>query len=232
MFKKISILIFYFYLNFSFSQSIICEYIFTPNIKYINEKIKSKDSSAVYKNININAFSNIKYILHHSNNNSIFFSSSNNLLFDNIEFSDNDIYKNTKISDFTSITFKDFKNKNSLQREYILDKKFIIVDSLQKYNWVVKNEIKNINGIECQLATTVDCFNNNIEAWFTLSVPISNGPSIYHDLPGLIIEINSKDFTFNLSKLKFFKKLIDIKFDEKGKNINQSDFVKLLNEKM
>jgi GLPGLI family protein len=56
-------------------------------------------------------------------------------------------------------------------------------------NWKIDSEIKEVNGIKCQLATT-NFGGREYEAWFSLDIPASLGPYKFIGLPGLIISIN------------------------------------------
>ena len=74
--------------------------------------------------------------------------------------------------------------------------------------------------------------NNNIIAWYTLDIPISNGPGNYHGLPGLIVEIDCEMFNFCLKSFKVFKSNTVLIFSEKGQIIDQKDFVSLFFNKI
>jgi GLPGLI family protein len=233
--KHFMIFVFYFAINQIYSQtnhSIFCEYYFIPNMSSFFDSEKQKDSTSLYAKVDHKSLGSIKYNLIQSKYKSMFFSTSDENIFDDVKFNDDDLFTNIKLSEITSITFKDFKNYSSLQREYIFDKKFIIKDSLLIYNWKMINEERLINGLKCLKATTIDCFNNMITAWYSLDFPISNGPSIYHGLPGLIVEIQSKNFSYHLSKINIIKEINELKFEEKGHVVKQNEFVEIFNRKM
>lgn len=219
--------------NISFSQTVIIDYVF--NSGYLNEKDSVQSNSkeeSIYDNLNLKLLNSLKYQLVHSDNKSIFLSSENSSIFQDVEDDVTMDLDNFKISKFTSVVYKDFSQNKILQREYILDKQFIIDDSLNSYKWIFLDEEKIINGIKCKLARSVDVFGTNIHAWFSLDFPIPNGPSIYHGLPGLIIQIESEKFSFYLTSIKIVKSKTDISFTEKGEYINQVDFVELLFKKL
>lgn len=56
-------------------------------------------------------------------------------------------------------------------------------------SWKLINETKKIEGYNCQKATTY-FGGRKWEAWFTLDIPIQDGPYIFGKLPGLIIKLN------------------------------------------
>ncbi len=60
----------------------------------------------------------------------------------------------------------------------------------QKLNfaWKLISETKKIQGYNCQKAT-LDYGGRSWEAWFTKEIPIQDGPYIFNNLPGLIIQI-------------------------------------------
>jgi len=57
------------------------------------------------------------------------------------------------------------------------------------FSWDVQDEIKDINGYNCQKAL-VNFGNRFWEAWFTVDIPISDGPYKFNGLPGLIVAIH------------------------------------------
>ena len=60
------------------------------------------------------------------------------------------------------------------------------------FSWTITGSKKTISGYETQLATCV-FRGRSYEAWFTPSIPISAGPSLFGGLPGLILELRSVD---------------------------------------
>ena len=72
-----------------------------------------------------------------------------------------------------------------------------------------------------------------ITAWYTLDVPINQGPDKYWGLPGLILEINEGNTTILCSKIVInAKEKKEIKMPKKGKVVTQEDFDKISIEKM
>lgn len=233
MFKKLIIVVIFFCSIHGFGQTIIVDYVF--NSKYLMRKdslADSKNKETLFSKLNFQLLNSLKYKLIHSNNKSIFFSPEEALVFDNIEFEEGVEFKNTSISSMASVTYKDFLNTHTLQREYILDKAFVIDDLLNQYKWVILPGQKKINGFNCKLAKTWDVFGVEIFAWYSDSVPIVNGPSIYHGLPGLIFQIYSENFDFELISIKYLKDNANIAFTEEGEFIKQDEFVKLLKRKL
>ncbi|WHF51932.1 GLPGLI family protein [Chryseobacterium gotjawalense] len=55
-------------------------------------------------------------------------------------------------------------------------------------SWKLLNETKKIQGYNCQKAITY-FGNRKWEAWFTAEIPIQDGPYIFGNLPGLIIQM-------------------------------------------
>jgi len=73
----------------------------------------------------------------------------------------------------------------------LLNKQYVIQDSLVCQNWKIKNDMKEIAGHICMNASFYDTVKGKeIIAWFALDLPIPIGPDRYCGLPGMILEIN------------------------------------------
>ncbi len=92
--------------------------------------------------------------------------------------------------------------------EELMGKRFIIMDTLPQYDWKLTSETKKIGQYNCQKAIytkIIDAkkFSSDMEkmettrdtiettAWFTMDIPVNNGPNNYHGLPGLILEVKT-----------------------------------------
>lgn len=64
---------------------------------------------------------------------------------------------------------------------------YAIRESLEKINWTIEKETKQLLGYTCQKATGI-CKGRNYIAWFTTDIPASFGPWKLQGLPGLILE--------------------------------------------
>ena len=72
-----------------------------------------------------------------------------------------------------------------------------------------------------------------ITAWYTLDIPVSNGPADYWGLPGLILEVSQGDTTMLCTKIVMNPKdAVEIKSPTKGKVVTQSEFDDIFEEKM
>jgi len=116
---------------------------------------------------------------------------------------------------------------------YAFDKKVILVDSILPEDWLITNESKMVNGEKVYKAVLQrKSYSNNqkIIAWFNPNIPFSYGPLGYNGLPGMIIEISTKDFRIFAKAIKFSKKDIVIKFPTKGEFLTQEKYQKLAAE--
>lgn len=73
----------------------------------------------------------------------------------------------------------------------------------------------------------------DIEAWYTLQVPVSTGPAEYHGLPGLILEVSAGNMTMLCSKVVINpEETIEIQAPNKGKEITKADYQATVRTKM
>lgn len=96
------------------------------------------------------------------------------------------------------VIYKDFENNEIKVNFTVNGTKRSIEDSIRKFNWELHNEKKVILGYSCKKATTVSFtigFNQNITAWYSEALSISDGPSHFNGLPGLILELETDDIT-------------------------------------
>ncbi|MBT8257262.1 MAG: GLPGLI family protein [Bacteroidia bacterium] len=154
------------------------------------------------------------------------------------------LYKNTKDGRFT--------NQNE-----VFGKVFLIKDELDKDDWVLTNETKNIGDYTCYKATrtreaevitggisvngdkdmdemeSTHTEEVTVTAWYTPDIPVNNGPARYQGLPGLILEINDGPVSILCSKIVLNPEK-QTKIDEptKGKVVNQEKFDEIMEKKM
>lgn len=72
-----------------------------------------------------------------------------------------------------------------------------------------------------------------IEAWYTLQIPVSHGPAEYWGLPGLILEVSAGNTTILCSKIVMnAQEKIKIEAPDKGKEITKSEYHETISKKM
>ena len=147
--------------------------------------------------------------------------------------------------------YKNLKEKRFANKTEIMGKPFLVKDSLSNYNWELTSETKNIGNYTCYKATftrEVEIINMSLvndepkeiaekktvvtTAWYTTQVPISNGPSDYQGLPGLILEINDGKTIIVCTEI-IMNPSEEIKIIEpkKGKVVTQAKYEKISEEK-
>jgi len=72
-----------------------------------------------------------------------------------------------------------------------------------------------------------------VEAWYTLQIPLKHGPAEYWGLPGLILEVSAGNTTILCSEIVINpKEKITIEAPDKGKEINKQDYRSTVQGKM
>jgi len=87
---------------------------------------------------------------------------------------------------------KDFKHNKNIIQDYAKGI-YQYEEKHFKFDWKLENETKEILGYVCQKALT-EYRGRKYIAWYSKDLPMNNGPYVFQDLPGLIMEIgDSKD---------------------------------------
>ena len=156
------------------------------------------------------------------------------------------------------VLYKNLKENRSAEKTDIQGKTFLVKDDLVKYDWKMTGETKNIGNYTCYKAvyetettkmnismtnTTGDKRDDDIKeeekkekvvvtAWYTLDVPINNGPENYWGLPGLILEVNDGTTTTVCTEIVLNpSKKIEIKEPTKGKVVNRKKYGEISRKK-
>lgn len=149
------------------------------------------------------------------------------------------------------IYFKKLRERRFAEKTEIMGKIFLIKDSLPNQAWQLTSETKNIGNYTCFKATfTKEVENVSISmengesketkktekivttAWYTPQIPISNGPTFYQGLPGLILEINDGKTTIVCTEIIINpSEKITIHEPDKGKVVTQAEYDKISDEK-
>jgi GLPGLI family protein len=143
------------------------------------------------------------------------------------------------------VVFHDFTNSRKIEQREMMDKKFIIEDSIRKLNWKLSDETATYLGHLCHKATaqrfgqrtqmTMDngkmerkLVNDTTEmvAWFTTDIPVSAGPEVQGQLPGLILylDMNKGRMVYQAVELSPKVNLSGIKAPTKGKKVTSAEF--------
>lgn len=145
------------------------------------------------------------------------------------------------------VTFYNFDEGRSVELRDLADKKYILQDSIRKLSWKLSDETKNILGHICRKAVSQRISNvmrmimnngtmerkemadtSNMVAWFTTDFPVSAGPEVQGQLPGLILELNINSGRTLYTALEISPKidLASIKEPTKGKKVTLDEFNK------
>ena len=81
--------------------------------------------------------------------------------------------------------------------------------------------------------TEVSEVEQTVTAWYTLQIPIKQGPAMYYGLPGLILEVSAGNESILCSKIVLNpKEGITISKPEKGQKVNQEEYDVIMEKKM
>ncbi len=132
-------------------------------------------------------------------------------------------------------TYKDLTSNVMIDKRDLMGKDFRINSDVSKYEWKVTGQKKQILEYLAMEATTMANDTVAVSAWFTPQIPISNGPSIYQGLPGMILEMNIDNGREVLVASTVALGPIDdalIEKPSKGKVVTKEEFNEIRKEKM
>lgn len=166
----------------------------------------------------------------------------------------------TASSNGNQFVFSSGSSKNKMYRnleegfyrnsQELMGKRFLVVDSLPKFDWEISGESKMIGDYTCQKAIyskisegrrfatgmeemEVTQDTTKIEAWFTMDIPVAHGPIVYYGLPGLILELKVNGSHFICSEISMnYKDPEPIKAPDQGKKVNREEFKAISDKKM
>lgn len=116
----------------------------------------------------------------------------------NVSFS-----KNLRNSSFNKTFYKDLHSGRIKTVVSLAGKDYVFDEPKNNYKWEMEDSTKTIKGYTVQKATTYFAGRNYV-AWFTMEVPIHDGPYLFSGLPGLIVKLydTEKDYVFELESLQ------------------------------
>ncbi|MDO4728666.1 MAG: GLPGLI family protein [Bacteroidota bacterium] len=158
--------------------------------------------------------------------------------------------------------YKNLTAGEFVQERDLFGKQFLVKDKIIKFEWELTSETKLIGEYVCYKATAPNNFDGNvfldmveeekkkqdntgflsrmekdtpkvITAWYTPQIPVSNGPSYFGGLPGLILEINDGESVILCSQLVINpKNPKEIKAPKKGKEVTLEEYNKEFKQTM
>ena len=128
---------------------------------------------------------------------------------------------------------RDFGNNTMKDAIDLLNKTYIIEDSLRAPKWKILTEMKEIAGHICMNAFWNDTLRKQkVVAWYALDIKNNGGPERFFGLSGLILEVNINDgaIVFTADKIEEKKLTTELDFPKKikGKKIKEKDYEDIL----
>ncbi|KWW27672.1 MAG: hypothetical protein AUK64_2080 [bacterium P201] len=130
-----------------------------------------------------------------------------------------------------SCYYLDFGSDSLFIQRQILDKAFLVVDTISHSSWTISDERKVVNSMECTKATT-SAGSYDVTAWFSPEIAVPYGPLGYFGLPGLIIELETPTYTYTLQDISYPTEKLTFTKPTAGKVVTQKEFDQLEAESM
>ena len=155
------------------------------------------------------------------------------------------------VSGSSDILYQNIKDASFKQQSELMGKQFLIEDTLEKPEWKLEKETKNIGQYTCFKATLteeveersfqsvdgdgeeeVNTVTKVTTAWYTLDIPVQHGPDEFWGLPGLILEVNDGKMSMMCTQVIINpKEGVAIEIPTKGKKVNSTEYEKISEEK-
>lgn len=115
---------------------------------------------------------------------------------------------------------------NMMIREFCRQNQPVVYPDIVRQNWVLGNENKMLEGLNCKSAHTV-FRGRKYTAWYTLDIPSAAGPWKFNGLPGLIVAVEDaqKEVNIILTSVKLLAESEDKSVDFSKSDIKSREEV-------
>lgn len=86
-------------------------------------------------------------------------------------------------------TVQDFSSQMLTMKTTVFESKYLVKDSLTKYQWKITGEVRQIAGFDCKKAITKIADSVVVVAFYTDEILVKGGPESFNGLPGMIMGI-------------------------------------------
>lgn len=134
-----------------------------------------------------------------------------------------------------NIVYTDYRKKQVTAYKHVYEEKFLVKDTMRKIEWKIYDEIRTIANYKCRKAVGLMFDSVYVVAFYTEDIPVSGGPEMFGNLPGMILEVAIPRLhtTWIATKVEFTepeeKELVPPK---KGKETNVAEMHKTINGSM
>jgi len=156
------------------------------------------------------------------------------------------------LSGNSDILYQNVMDQSYVQQRELMGKQFLIADTLEKPEWKLEKETKNIGQYTCFKATLTEEIEERsfqringeegeeevkkvtkvTTAWYTLDIPVQHGPDKFWGLPGLVLEVNDGKMAMMCTQVVINpKEGVTIEIPTKGKKLNRTEYEKISEEK-
>ena len=133
-----------------------------------------------------------------------------------------------------NIVYKDLENEVTASQKLVFEDIFLLNDSLQKIEWKIQSETREIAGFECRKAIARICDSVVVVAFYTEEIVPSAGPESFHGLPGMILGLAVPRLytTWFATKVEILSSADEKKIapPTKGKKLSQKELLSNVHE--
>jgi GLPGLI family protein len=133
------------------------------------------------------------------------------------------------------VVYKDLAKDTIIDSRDFMQKQFLITGSPKVRKWKIGKGQKELLGYKCLEASFRVDSATALVAWFSPQINVSNGPSDYQGLPGMIlqIDINAGERMITATEIKLDSVDTSVLIaPDKGKEVTPEEFEKIREEKM
>jgi GLPGLI family protein len=133
------------------------------------------------------------------------------------------------------VVYKNLAADTMIDSRDFMQKQFLITGPPKARKWKIGTKQKQILGYNCMEASFRVDSATALVAWFAPQLPVSNGPSDYQGLPGMILQIDVNDGERMTTATEIALDSVDtsaLVAPSKGKEVTPEEFEKIREEKM
>ena len=105
------------------------------------------------------------------------------------ENSENKYFNSSLKPNEDAYLIQSFTDSMLIMRTAVFENKYLIQDSLTKYQWKITGELRKIAGFDCKKAITKIADSIVVVAFYTDEIIVKGGPESFNGLPGMIMGI-------------------------------------------